>query len=133
MPPPEPAVRWPYHPGQPSLLAASVAIFLGSALPWALVLGRFLWGSAGALTWTLSGGLLILAASLVRRRWLALASALGGGGIGAFFAVWQTGRIFDRCGLSFDCVPGPGLGLLLGGGGLAIYWVARAALAWRSP
>ena len=115
------------------MLAASVAIFLGSALPWALVLGRFLWGSAAALTWTLSGGLLALAASLVRRRLLALASALGGGGIAVVFALWQTARIFDRCGLTFDCVPGPGLGLLLGGGGLAVYWAARAALAWRSP
>ncbi len=112
------------------MLAAAVAILLGSALPWALVLGRFLWGSAAALTWTLSGGLLVLAASIVRRWLVALLSAAGGGAIAAFFALWQTERIVTRC-LSLDCVPGPGLGLLLGGGLLALYHAARLALDAR--
>ena len=126
--PPPPAVRWPYFPGQPSLLAGGVAIFLGGALPWAFVFGRFLWGSAAALTWTVSAGLLVLAASIVRWRLLALLSAAGGGAIAGFFAVWQTERILTRC-LSLDCVPGPGLGLLLGGGLLALYHAARLAFA----
>jgi hypothetical protein len=130
VPPTQPAARWPYFPGQPSLLAAAVAIFLGSALPWAFVFGQFLWGSAAALTWTLSAGLLVLAAAMVRWRLLALLSAGGGGAIAGFFALWQTGRILTRC-LSLDCVPGPGLGLLLGGGLLALYHAARFAFTAR--
>ena len=130
MPQEHPAPRWPYFAGQPTVLAAAVAILLGSALPWALVFGRFLWGSPAALTWTLSGGLLVLAASIVRWWLPAVLSAAGGGAIAAFFALWQTERIITRC-RSLDCVPGPGLGLLLGGGLLALYHAARLVVAAR--
>ncbi len=119
--------RWPYFPGQGALLAAGIVIFAGTALPWALVLGRLLWGSPGALTWTLSAGFLVLGGAMVRWRALVALSAAGGGAIAVFFALWQTARILSRC-LSLDCLPGPGLGLLLAGGLLALYQSARIAL-----
>lgn len=121
--------RWPYFPGQAAFLVAAIVIFAGTALPWALVLGRLLWGSPGALTWTLSGGFLVLAGAIVRRRALGALSAAGGGAIAVFFALWQTSRILSRC-LSLDCLPGPGLGLLLAGGLLALY--RAAAIAGRA-
>ena len=130
MAPPRSAARWPYFAGQPSVLAAAIAILLGTALPWAVVFGRFLWASPAALTWTVSGGLLVLAGSMVRWRTLALVSVVVGGAIAAFFALWQTERIVTRC-LSLDCVPGPGLGLLLAGGLVALYHGARLARGER--
>jgi hypothetical protein len=117
--------RWPYLPGQEILLAAGIGIIAGTALPWAFVLDRFLWGSPLAIMWAFWAGLMTLAGSAVRWRPLALVSALAGGGAAVAFAVWQTARILDRCPLSLDCVPGPGLGFLLAGGGAAVYWSAR--------
>jgi hypothetical protein len=116
--------RWPYFPGQGALLVACIVTFAGTALPWALVLGRLLWGSSSALTWTLSAGFLVLGGAIVRWRALVALSAAGGGAIAVFFALWQTSRILSRC-LSLDCLPGPGLGLLLAGGLLALYQSAR--------
>jgi hypothetical protein len=121
LPEPRFAKRWPYFPGQGLALASAVAIFLGIALPWAVVLGDLFWGAPAALTWTLSGGCLVLAASMVRRYALVAASSLGGGAIAVYFAVWQTARILDRCRFSLDCLPGPGLGFLLAGGLGAAY------------
>jgi hypothetical protein len=60
-------------------------------------------------------------------RVLVLFSAAAGGGTAVFFAFWQTARIIDRCPLSLDCVPGPGVGVLLVAGGVALYQVARLA------
>jgi hypothetical protein len=120
--------RWPYFPGQGVMLLAAVGMFLGTALPWALVLGEAFWGSSQALTWTISAGFATLAASMVPARTLALSSAAFGGGVATFLAIWQTARILDRCPLSLDCVPGPGLGLLLVGGLAALYQVARPLL-----
>ena len=119
------AKKWPYLPGQTMLLVGALAILAGTALPWAIVLGQSLWGSPLAITWTLWAGLMALAASAVRWRSVVLISAVAGGGTAVFFAVWQTARILDRCPLSLDCIPGPGLGLLLAGGGAALYQSAR--------
>jgi hypothetical protein len=124
--------RWPYLPAQGLALASAVMVFLGTALPWARVLGDSLWGSAGALTWTLSGGCLVLASAIVRRRGLAAGSALAGGAIAVYFGVWQTARIFERCGLTLDCLPGPGLGFVLAGGLGAGYVGARLLLTYAS-
>ena len=82
--------RWPYFPGQGAMLLAAIGMFLGTAFPWALVLGEALWGSAQALTWTISAGFATLAASMVPGRRLALASAAFGGGIATYIAIWQT-------------------------------------------
>jgi hypothetical protein len=110
------------------MLLAAIGIFLGTALPWALVLREALWGSPQALTWTISAGFATLAAALVPVRALALASAALGGGIASYLAIWQTARILDRCPLSLDCLPGPGLGLLLVGGLAALYQAGRPLL-----
>jgi hypothetical protein len=121
--------RWPYFPGQGMLLLAAIAIFVGTALPWAVVLGEALWGSPQALTWTLSAGFAALAGSMVPLRSLALGSAAFAGGLAVGLAVWQTVRILERCPLSLDCLPGPGLGFLLAGGVAAAYQVAEPLLA----
>jgi hypothetical protein len=119
--------RWPYFAGQGALVVGAIVIFAGTALQWAFVLGRLLWGSPGALTWTLSAGFLVLGGALVRWRALSALSAAGGGAIAVFFALWQTSRILSRC-FSVDCLPGPGLGLLLAGGLLALYRSARIGI-----
>ena len=67
---------------------------------------------------------MVLAASAVRWRFLVIASAALGGCIAVVFAIWQTVRIVDAC-FSIDCLPGPGLGFLLAGGGAALYYGAR--------
>jgi hypothetical protein len=121
--------RWPYFPGQKLLLFAAVGIFLGTSLPWARVLGESLWGSPNALTWTISAGCAALAGAMVPFRTFMFASAAFGGVVAVVFAVWQTARIIDRCPLSLDCLPGPGLGFLLVGGLVALYPVARLLLS----
>ena len=116
--------KWPYLHGQGILLVAGLGIIVGTALPWAVVLGQSLWGSPLAIMWSFWAGLMTLAGSAVRWRLLAVVSAVAGGGTAVAFAVWQTARILDRCPLSLDCVPGPGLGALLAGGGASLYWTA---------
>ena len=122
--------KWPYLPGQGTILLAAIAILAGTGLPWAVILGQLLWGSPLAITWTLWAGLMALAASAVPWRPVVVVSAVVGGGIAVFFSLWQTARILDRC-LSLDCLPGPGLGFLLAGGGAALYQTARLVRAGR--
>jgi hypothetical protein len=117
--------RWPYLPGQQIVLVAGLGIIVGTALPWAVVLGQSLWGSPRAIMWSFWAGLITVAASAVRWRPVALVSATAGGATAVFFAIWQTARIVDRCPFSLDCLPGPGLGFLLAGGGAALFWSAR--------
>ena len=119
------AKKWPYLPGQAILLVGAIAILAGTALPWAVVLRQSVWGSPLAITWTMWAGLITLAASAVRWRTIVLISAVAGGGNTVVFAIWQTARILDRCPLSLECIPGPGLGFLLAGGGAALYQSAR--------
>ena len=123
-------IRWPYFGGQGKLLLAAVAILLGSTLPWAFILGKLLWASPIALMWTFWAGLVTIAAAVARWRWVVVISSLAGGGTAMFFAAWQTGRILDVCALSFDCMPGPGVGLLLVGGLAALH--PAAVLLMRS-
>lgn len=108
----------------------AVAMLAGAIVPWAYVLGRLLSASPTALMWTFWAGLVTLAAAMAPRRGLAIASALAGGATAVAFAIWQTGRIVELCGISTQCVPGPGLCLLAGGGVAAI--VRGMALARRS-
>jgi hypothetical protein len=120
-----PRPSWPYFAPQLFLLFAAIAIFVGAFLPWALVLGQSLRGSPLAVSWVLWGGLMTLAAAIVPWRLLFVVSTLTGGGTAAGVAAWQTIRILDRCPLSLDCLPGPGLGLVLGGGVAGLYLGAR--------
>ena len=117
--------QWPYFPGQAGLLLPAIGMLLGSALPWAYILGRLLSASPSALMWTAWAGLATLAAAIAPWRAVAAFSALAGGATAVGFAVWQTGRIADRCGLSLDCLPGPGVGLLLIAGLAAVYRAVR--------
>lgn len=116
---------WPYFPPQFFLLFAAIAVFVGSFLPWAIVLGQSLRGAPLAVSWTLWAGLMMLAGAFVPWRVLFLVSSGAGGGTALGIAFWQTARILDRCPLSLDCLPGPGLGLLVGGGAAAVYFAAR--------
>jgi hypothetical protein len=114
--------RWPYlGPPQRSLLFAAAGIFLGAALPWALVLERWLWGSPLAISWVLWAGLMTIVAAWVPWRVIVVVSALAGGGTAVGFAIWQTVRVLDVCPLSLQCLPGPGVGVLLAAGGAALY------------
>jgi hypothetical protein len=113
--------RWPYFPVQRVLVFTAPGIFLGAALPWAIILGQALWAAPLALAWTLWAGLMTLASAVLPWRPIVLVSALSGGGTAAAFALWQGARIFDRCALSFDCAPGPGLGVLLVAGGATVF------------
>ncbi len=124
--------RWPYFAPQALLLFAALAIVIGSVLPWALVLGQSLRGSPLAVSWTLWAGLMTLAAALVPWRLAFVVSALAGGGTAVALAAWQTERILARCPLSLDCLPGPGLGLMVAGGAAALYLVGRDAFLRRS-
>ncbi len=129
-----PQPRWPYlGPPQRTILFAAFGILLGTAFPWAVIFGRFLWGSPLAITWTLWAGLTVLAAGVIKWRVVVLLSAALGGGTAAFFALWQTFQIFVRCGLTIYCLPGPGLGLLLVAGGAALYQTLRLLRPGSDP
>ena len=122
---------WPYFPAQVVLLFAAIGMVVGAFLPWALILGHSLQASLLALSWTLWAAIMTLAAATVRWRVVVVVSAAAGGGTAAVLAVWQTSRILDRCPLSLDCLPGPGLGLLLAAGGAAAYQAVRLLLGPR--
>lgn len=113
--------KWPYFGVfQRNLLFAGIGVWIGAALPWAFVLGKALWGSPMAASWSLWAGLITIAGGMVRWRTVAALSGLVGGAVAAFFALWQTTHIVQTCSLSIHCVPGPGLGLLLIAGIVAI-------------
>ena len=123
--------RWPYFPEQLVLLFAAIGMVVGAFLPWALVLGHGLQASLLALSWTLWAAIITLTAAIVRWRLVVVVSAGAGGGTAAALAIWQTARILDRCPLSLDCLPGPGLGLVLVAGGAAAYQAVRLLLGRR--
>ena len=116
-----PKRRWPYYPGQLQLLLAGGALLFGSALPWAYVLGNLLSAAPLALMWTVWAGIVTVAAAVAPWRSAVLFSAFAGGATAVAFALWQTGRIVNVCSLSFDCLPGPGIGFLLAGGLAALH------------
>ena len=113
--------RWPYFRGQLQLLLAGVALLFGTALPWAYILGNLLNAAPLALMWSAWAGIVTVAAAVAPWRGIVLFSAFAGGATAVFFAVWQTAKIVGICSLSFDCLPGPGIGFLLAGGVAALY------------
>jgi len=116
--------RWPYYASQRTLLYSGLGIMIGAFLPWALILGQGLGASPMARAWTLWAGLMTLAGTMTRWRPMVVSSGLLGGGTAVYFSLWQTSKIVSSC-LSAQCLPGPGLGLLLFGGGAALYWSYR--------
>jgi hypothetical protein len=62
-----------------------------------------------------------IVAAWVPWRVVVVVSALAGGGTAVGFAAWQTMRIFEVCPLSLECLPGPGVGVLLAAGAAALY------------
>lgn len=122
--------RWPYLGAlQKNLLLDGLGVWLACALPWAVVLGKALWGAPMAVSWVLWGGLVTIAGAIAKWRVIAALSGLAGGAVAVFFAAWQTVHIFDGCGFTLSCVPGPGLGVLLVTG---VFAVAHSVLLYRS-
>jgi hypothetical protein len=118
--------RWPYlGTPQKALLLAGLGVWAGAALPWAIILGRVLWGAPLAVSWTLWAGLMVLAGASVRWPILAAASAAVGGGTAIWFGAWQGGRILSTCPLSTQCLPGPGIVVLVAAGAIAIVQARR--------
>jgi hypothetical protein len=116
--------RWPYFAAQRTFLYAGLGIVIGAFLPWALILGQGLGASPMARAWTLWAGLMTLAGTMSKWRPLVVSSGFLGGGTAVYFAVWQTTKIVTAC-FSPQCLPGPGLGLMLFAGGAAFYWSFR--------
>jgi hypothetical protein len=116
--------RWPYFAAQRTFLYAGLGILIGAFLPWALILGQGLGASPMARAWTLWAGLMTLAGTMSKWRPLVVSSGFLGGGTAVYFAVWQTSKIVTAC-FSPQCLPGPGLGLMLFAGGAAFYWSYR--------
>lgn len=116
--------KWPHFAAQRTLLYAGLGMMVGAFLPWALILGQGLGASPMARAWILWAGLMTLAGTMTRWRPVVISSAALGGATAVYFSVWQTGKIMSAC-LSLQCLPGPGLGVLLFAGGAALYWTYR--------
>lgn len=103
--------RWPYAgPGQKHLLLASLAIGIGSFLPWVDTVAGSFTGLAGPGVWTLYAAVLGLAGAMLRRPRVAAAHAAVTGVVAIAMPAWQGLRLLELC-------PGgacaPGLGLLV--------------------
>lgn len=100
------------------LRIASLAVLIGSVLPWVdTAAGNFL-GVQGAGLWTLSAGGIGLAGSMLPQHRLVIAHAAVLALVATLFSVAQVMRLVDVCSAG-GCVPGVGLGLTLFGGALA--------------
>ena len=142
--PPRPGSRprWPYF-GQPQklLLGCGLAMWLGSSLPWVIIrpLGFYGRVSLLALAWMLWAGLMTMGAAIAPWRLVTLVSAVGGGGVAAYLALWQTLRVFQTCPFSkivyLDCVPGPGVIITFAAGALAMWqgWRLRPVIGPPGP
>lgn len=121
--------RWPYAgPAQSRLLLASLAIGVGSFLPWVdTAFGNFT-GMAGPGVWTLYAAVLGIAGALVRRGRLAAAHAAATGAVAVLLPTWQGLRLIDTC-AGGACLPATGLVLVLVAGGIAL---AQVRPLWRS-
>lgn len=117
--------RWPYAgPDQLPLLLASLAVAVGSFLPWVMVGGLSMSGGHGPGLWTFYAASLGLAGALIRHRRLAVASATAAGSVAVGIAVWQVLHLVGRIGFQ-GWHPGVGLVIVLLGGIIAL------RSAWR--
>lgn len=118
--------RWPYAgPDQLPLLISSLAITVGSFLPWVVIgSGLQVSGVRGAGLWTFYGASLGIAGALVRRRRLAAASATVAGAVAVALTTWQVLHLVAQVGFNGWR---PGLGLVV----VAIGGVIALRSAWR--
>jgi hypothetical protein len=117
--------RWPYAGAdQLPLLLASLAMMVGSFMPWVMVGGMAMAGVNGAGLWTLYGASLGLAGALVRQRRLAAVSAAAAGALAVGLGGWQVVHLVGKVGLD-GWHPGIGLVAVLIGGIIAL------RSAWR--
>lgn len=117
--------RWPYAGAdQLPLLLASLAIAVGSFLPWIVVDDLQMSGVHGGGLWTFYAASFGIAGALVRRRRLAAVSGAVAGAVALGIGIWQVLHLAGQVGFEGWH---PGLGLLavvLGG-------VIALRSAWR--
>lgn len=119
------ARRWPYAGSdQLPLLLSSLAITVGSFLPWVVVGDLQMAGYHGGGLWTFYCASLGIAGALVRRRQLAATSAAVAGAAAVGIGAWQVVRLVRRLGLT-GWHPGVGLAIVIVGGVIAL------RSAWR--
>lgn len=99
-------------------------MWVGAFLPWLLILGQSLRASPLAVSWALWAGLMTIAAASVRWRAMATLSAVLGGGGAVYLAGWQAAKLLGAC-VSFQCLPGPGVLVLLTAGAFALVQAFR--------
>jgi hypothetical protein len=117
--------RWPpAGPDQLPLLLASVAVAVGSFLPWVVVGDLELSGWHGGGLWTFYAATLGIAGGLVPSRALAATSALASGLVAAGIGCWQVLHLAARVGFE-GWHPGLGLVAVILGGVIAL------RSAWR--
>ncbi|MGH9038259.1 MAG: hypothetical protein ACRD0O_21095 [Acidimicrobiia bacterium] len=134
--------RWPYF-GQPQklLLGCGLAMWMGSSLPWVIIRPLGFYGRASllALSWVLWAGLMTMGAAIAPWRLVTLVSSVGGGAVAVYLALWQTWRVFQACPFSkivrLECVPGPGVVIILAAGAVAMWqgWRLRPVLGPPRP
>ena len=120
-----PRARWPYHPGQATLLVAAITIVVGSLTTWVDTAFGSVSGIAGGGVWTLYAAVLALAGSMVRRRRLVVVHAVVVAVVALGIPAWQVVRLLSLGGLGRGWLPGMGLVLVLGGGALAASVASR--------
>lgn len=115
-------------PGQGRLLGAWLLLVLGAFLPWVdhAVLGAVP-GYQAVGFWTFYASMLALAGGIVPRRTLAAVQGALVGVAALGFAGWYLVHTATTWGMSGGWMPGPGVVLTLGGGGLAL---AAAIQLW---
>lgn len=110
------------------LLFASLAIAVGSFMPWVVVGGLQAYGWQGAGTWTFYGATVGIGGALVRRRGWAAASALVAGMAAVAIGCWQVLHLAARVGFE-GWHPGLGLVVVIVGGVIALRSAWRLGVA----
>jgi hypothetical protein len=123
--------RWPpAGRDQLPLLVSSLAVAVGSFMPWIVVGGLGVSGWRGGGAWTFYAATVGIGGALVRRRGLAAASALVAGGVAVGVGCWQVLHLASRVG--FDgWTPGVGLMAVILGGVIALRSAWRLGLEPR--
>lgn len=117
--------RWPpAGRDQLPLLLSSLAVAVGSFLPWVVVGDLQMSGWHGGGVWTFYAATLGLGGALVRRPGLAAASALVAGSVALGIGCWQVLHLAGRVGFT-GWHPGLGLLAVIVGGVIAL------RSAWR--